>query len=42
MTKPAGDPSGMPRPGGMPDYLKEAFLFRWNLLLSAGVSPRRR
>jgi hypothetical protein len=31
-NKPAGPPQG----GGMPDYLKEAFLFRWNLLFFIG------
>ncbi|HEY7058718.1 MAG TPA: hypothetical protein VH458_19435, partial [Vicinamibacterales bacterium] len=37
MTSPPGNaPPAAPRPGGMPDYLKEAFLFRWNLLLFGG------
>ena len=31
-NKPAGAPHG----AGMPDYLKEAFLFRWNLLFLLG------
>jgi len=37
MTSPPGTtPPTPPRPGGMPDYLKEAFFFRWNLLLFGG------
>ena len=37
MTKAPGEVQGTPpRPGGMSDYLKEAFLFRWNLLLFGG------
>src|SRR5580692_4590603 len=28
--------SNAPRRAGMPDYLKEAFLFRWNLLFLLG------
>src|SRR5438874_5523777 len=34
---PGSDPGrGVTQPAGMPDYLKEAFLFRWNLLLLLG------
>src|SRR5207237_5155190 len=29
-------PAGAPRGAGMSDYLKEAFLFRWNLLFFLG------
>ncbi len=37
MTRAPGEVQGTPpRPGGMSDYLKEAFLFRWNLLLFGG------
>jgi len=37
MTNPPGNaPNTGPRTGGMSDYLKEAFLFRWNLLLFGG------
>jgi hypothetical protein len=37
MTKPAPAPPALPPQGaGMGDYLKEAFLFRWNLLLFLG------
>ena len=38
MTKgPVNEPSGSaPQTAGMPDYLKEAFFFRWNLLLFLG------
>src|SRR5919202_313762 len=36
--RPSGsDPSGsVTQPAGLPDYLKEAFLFRWNLLFFLG------
>src|SRR3954468_18013644 len=36
MTKPAPVSPPPPRAAGMGDYLKEAFLFRWNLLLFLG------
>jgi hypothetical protein len=38
MTMPIRNepPSRAPQGAGMPDYLKEAFLFRWNLLLLLG------
>jgi hypothetical protein len=38
MTMPIRDapPTRAPRGAGMPDYLKEAFLFRWNLLFLLG------
>src|SRR5205809_7025160 len=36
MPGPTDGGKGAPRTAGMPDYLKEAFLFRWNLLLFLG------
>jgi hypothetical protein len=38
MSTPIHDnkPANVPRGAGMPDYLKEAFLFRWNLLFFLG------
>jgi hypothetical protein len=39
MTKPTGEDSPVSAPpagAGMNDYLREAFFFRWNLLLFAG------
>jgi hypothetical protein len=36
MTKPAPAPPPAPQGAGMADYLKEAFLFRWNLLFFIG------
>src|ERR671930_513950 len=36
MAAPADPMKGASRTAGMPDYLKEAFLFRWNLLFFLG------
>ena len=36
MAAPPTSPKGPPTGAGLPDYLKEAFLFRWNLLFFLG------
>jgi hypothetical protein len=36
--RPVNEPRDAPRGAGTADYLKEAFLFRWNLLLFSGAA----